>query len=650
MFTIFGATHSLTHEMIILLAALGVFVLGIIALIVDVIRRNRRRKAAENRPIDTSLFQQLNEATAAVAAENPGAPAEIVEPAPADDTLSGPSLAAPALAETLNPPDAAQIFEPIADPVLAAIDAYTPPFDPYAPQPVLRCQNFGAGFGAKVVLADVTFSVPDQGITTLMGPAGTGKTTLLRAIAGQLNQSGLFNQWGGIYYRGLPAGPENRPLLAGPRIQLVQRTALENLTFHLQGRTSDLTLDAQRNWASQWLEQAGVAHVVPLLDHPFKALDPLAQRIVTILREAAAEPALLMLDEPAAGLAEAEAAVLLAMLQRLAAFTPLLVALQSQKHARKIAGQTILLAGGQVQAACGTDEFFDTPPTPLVAHFIATGACALAAPEAPAVKPAPPVAPAAPQPLTAAALAAIKDEIRNTLAAEMQPEPEPELELEPVRVPVLDALYESLPDHPSAAAPPFVLEKPETDEADLPVMPLTSTMQLGSPPDEHAEPPGLIWIEPGRLAATPMPGLIGPIDEDLELLKHAGITALITLTEQDISADALARHGLRNLHFPIPDREAPSAAETDVLVSQMNDMLAHGEVLAVHCLAGLGRTGTVLAAYMVREKGLSAQAALDQIRHFNQQFVQTGDQEDFLVEYEVQQEQTDLRNRAAGQD
>ncbi len=67
----------------------------------------------------------------------------------------------------------------------------------------------------------------------------------------------------------------------------------------------------------------------------------------------------------------------------------------------------------------------------------------------------------------------------------------------------------------------------------------------------------------------------------------------------------------------------------------------------MHCLAGLGRTGTVLAAYMVKEKGVSAQVALNQIRRFNRQFVQTDDQEDFLVEYEVQQEQTDLLNRAA---
>jgi atypical dual specificity phosphatase len=160
-------------------------------------------------------------------------------------------------------------------------------------------------------------------------------------------------------------------------------------------------------------------------------------------------------------------------------------------------------------------------------------------------------------------------------------------------------------------------------------------------------PRGFVWIEDGRLAATPMPGITSAIDHDLGLLKDAGITVLITLTEQDFPQDILAQHGLRNLHFPIADRKAPSTAETDVLVNQMHDMLDSGEVLAVHCLAGLGRTGTILAAYMVKEKGVSAQVALNQIRRFNRQFVQTADQEDFLVEYEVQQEQTVLLNRAS---
>ena len=57
MLTIFGTTHALTHEMMVLIAAFAAFVLGIITIAVDVVRRNRRKIEAENRPIDTSVFQ-----------------------------------------------------------------------------------------------------------------------------------------------------------------------------------------------------------------------------------------------------------------------------------------------------------------------------------------------------------------------------------------------------------------------------------------------------------------------------------------------------------------------------------------------------------------------------------------------------------------
>ena len=196
--------------------------------------------------------------------------------------------------------------------------------------------------------------------------------------------------------------------------------------------------------------------IVPLLDRPFMELDQLSQRIITILREAAAEPALLMIDEPATGLAEADAAVLLAMLERLAGFTPLLVVLQSPKHARKISRQIILLAGGRVQASCSAGEFFDNPADPVVAQFIATGACAVPAPDAAAIKPADAAAP--PPRLTAAALAAIKDEIRNTLAAEMAPEPA--FQTEP--------LPEPAPNLPESAAPEAEMAAPQPEPEPAP--------------------------------------------------------------------------------------------------------------------------------------------------------------------------------------
>lgn len=901
MFTIFGATHTLTQEMMVLCAALGAFLLGIVLIAIDVVRRNRRRQEAENRPIDTSIFQPLPE----VEEPEPAAAAEpeTEEPCVPDFEILTPDTPASAVPVQLVYPVSSTIHDEEAEPEAPAA-AEAPAQDLI--WPVLVCDGFGAGFGSKTILADVSFTIPDHGITTLLGPTGTGKSTLLRALSGALAQSGLFKSWGHAWFCGAPLNADNRPLLVTQRIQLVQRPVLENLVFHLRDRTEDLPEEKQRKWASKWLSQAGADHIVPQLDRPFMELDPLAQRIVTILREAASEPALLLLDEPANGLAEADAALLLGVLERLASFTPLLVALQNHKHARRISNQIILLAGGQVQANCATEEFFDAPPNAAVAQFIATGACAVAGAEtiarrsdeetpltppaalgrvAPVVEPAPEpvfetpaaeehvaephgfdephaeapvveepvfeepvfeehtteepvfeepafetheteepaaeeprfIAPedatpeehardAEPAPLSADELAAIKDEIRNVLAAELtadelaafdapiepeapevpeavesvtetapedaapehepaetlheetahtdaeaepvfvaeptpeapafhEPEPiahepiphEPEpVEPEPVLIiqddtihtdtasvfadaphdaPVTDSFHTDAPHEETheaeelaepiafpvnfapgqtpqitiemesvfSAAPYEAPAEPPHDDLppislsahmiqSVPLPPRAAAAQMGANTPLRAEdeavmrhpgqgnpgPRGFVWIEQGRLAATPMPGFAAPMEQDLDMLKQAGITALITLTEQDFPQHILASYGLRNVHFPIVDQKAPSTGETDILVGQMRDMLNQGEVLAVHCLAGLGRTGTILAAYMVKEHGLSAQAALNQIRRFNRQFVQTDDQEDFLMEYEVQQEQTVLRNRATG--
>ncbi|MPN11744.1 hypothetical protein SDC9_159052 [bioreactor metagenome] len=56
-------------------------------------------------------------------------------------------------------------------------------------------------------------------------------------------------------------------------------------------------------------------------------------------------------------------------------------------------------------------------------------------------------------------------------------------------------------------------------------------------------------------------------------------------------------------------------------------------MLAVHCLGGLGRTGTVLTAWLIRD-GLTAQEALRRVRLLDPRYVQSAEQEVFLHEYE----------------
>ena len=190
MFTIFGVTHTLTQETIVLCVALGAFVLGIVLISLDVARRNRRRIEAESRPIDTSRFQQTQQASPPEEDPTPETAGDAAPDEPADDathvvdeTITGPAAGTPA------PPPAEEAPEP--EPAFIS-PAFTAPTFATA-RPILVCDGYGAGFGPKLVLTNMSFAVPDQGITTIMGPANSGRSTLLRALGGVLGQSGLFH-------------------------------------------------------------------------------------------------------------------------------------------------------------------------------------------------------------------------------------------------------------------------------------------------------------------------------------------------------------------------------------------------------------------------------------------------------------------------
>lgn len=62
--------------------------------------------------------------------------------------------------------------------------------------------------------------------------------------------------------------------------------------------------------------------------------------------------------------------------------------------------------------------------------------------------------------------------------------------------------------------------------------------------------------------------------------------------------------------------------------------MRQGEVIAVHCLAGLGRTGTVLGGWLIKE-GLTAEESLRRLRMINPGYVQSQVQEELLHELEI---------------
>jgi atypical dual specificity phosphatase len=130
-------------------------------------------------------------------------------------------------------------------------------------------------------------------------------------------------------------------------------------------------------------------------------------------------------------------------------------------------------------------------------------------------------------------------------------------------------------------------------------------------------------------------GTLDSCEDELPTLFAAGVRAVVSLLNIPSDEPVYKTAGFEFICLPIPDGEAPKAEQVLKFV-RFVEMNREGQrPVAVHCEAGLGRTGTMLAVYLI-SRGESATGAINRVRLVERAAIETEPQVNFLEQFEQQ--------------
>jgi len=166
--------------------------------------------------------------------------------------------------------------------------------------------------------------------------------------------------------------------------------------------------------------------------------------------------------------------------------------------------------------------------------------------------------------------------------------------------------------------------------------------------------PDSYWVIPGKLLAGEYPGSIDErmLQHKLNRLLDVGVSHFIDLTRENDARPYYPRlveeaelRGLIVLHErkPIRDFYIPDTAQMKDILDSIDRALANNETTYVHCVGGIGRTGTVIGCFLVRH-GNRGEEALEMIKQLRKdvpdwwvQSPETETQRQFVIDWQIGQ-------------
>ena len=210
--------------------------------------------------------------------------------------------------------------------------------------PVLEAKQMRAGYGAVEVVKDLDLVVHSGEVVALLGVNGAGKTTIVRALSGQLKPSG-----GEVWLKGRPTtAPLHKRVRDGMRLITEDRSVFMGLTtaenLRLGGQSRDACLEL-------------FPELERLLDRRAGLLSGGEQQMLTLARALAAQPTVLLADELSLGLAPLICVRLLAALRAAAdRGAGVLLVEQRARDALQVADRAYVISSGQVAVSGSASE------------------------------------------------------------------------------------------------------------------------------------------------------------------------------------------------------------------------------------------------------------------------------------------------------
>jgi len=142
------------------------------------------------------------------------------------------------------------------------------------------------------------------------------------------------------------------------------------------------------------------------------------------------------------------------------------------------------------------------------------------------------------------------------------------------------------------------------------------------------KPTNFSWFIGETLAGSGMP----TTHDELEWVLKQGVKSIVTMTENALPESWV--EDVNYLHVPTTDLTSPDMDKIDTAVDFIHKRINNKEPVMVHCAAGMGRTGTILACYLMKYQKYSAKDAIEKVRTERPGSIQSEGQELAIQFYE----------------